>query len=112
MLPYDKNLFRSGPALTRSLEALDDVWAEIADHVDPRMADPLRAREAAGLAAAARWCAVAALTRNESRGLHQRTDAPAMDPRLARRLRLRGIDRVLVLPERTAEPMEDAACSN
>jgi succinate dehydrogenase/fumarate reductase flavoprotein subunit len=107
MLPYDKSLFRSGAALTRSLAALDQVWAEVADHADPREGDPLRTREAAGLVATARWCGVAALTRNESRGLHQRTDAPGTDPRLARRLRLRGIDRVLVLPERTVGALED-----
>jgi succinate dehydrogenase/fumarate reductase flavoprotein subunit len=107
MLPYDKGLFRSGATLSRSQGALDQLWAEIADHADPRTADPLRTREAAGLVATARWCGVAALTRNESRGLHQRTDAPGTDPRLARRLRLRGIDRVLVLPERTVGALED-----
>ena len=107
MLPYDKSLFRSGATLARSLSALDQVWSEIADHADPDDGDRLRTREAAGLVATARWCGVAAQARNESRGLHQRTDAPGTDPRLARRLRVRGIDRVLVLPERTVGALED-----
>ncbi len=101
MLPYDKTVFRSGPRLARSLETLEEAWKASRDHLGDGAADRLRSREAAAMAAAARWCCTSALARNESRGMHQRTDAPASDPRLARRLRLRGVDRILVLPERT-----------
>ena len=107
MLPYDKSLFRSGGALAQSLDALNLAWTEIADHADPAAEILLRTREAAGLVATARWCSVAAQARNESWGLHQRTDAPGTDPRLARRLRVRGIDRILVLPERAVSALED-----
>ena len=42
----------------------------------------LRAREAAAVAAAARWSLAAALARTESRGMHRRTDLPARDDAL------------------------------
>jgi L-aspartate oxidase len=107
MLPYDKNLFRSGAGLGRSLGVLDSLWSDIGDHLGDA-SDPLRAREAAALVAAGRWCCTAAIARNESRGMHQRTDAPGLDPRLARRLRLGGLDRIFVFPERTATNLEAA----
>ncbi|HEX7760541.1 MAG TPA: FAD-binding protein [Caulobacteraceae bacterium] len=98
MLPYDKNIFRTGASLGRSLEVLDELWTEISDHAGGGR-DRIKTREGAALVAAGRWCYAAALARNESRGMHQRTDAPHTDPRLARRLRLRGLDRILIHPD-------------
>lgn len=106
MLPYEKTIFRTGAGLSRSLLRLDQVWTEIVDHLTGDGPDRLRSREAAALVAAARWCSTAARARNETRGMHQRLDAPTTDPRLARRLRLRGLDRILVLPERTQSDLE------
>jgi succinate dehydrogenase/fumarate reductase flavoprotein subunit len=102
MLGYDRTVFRTGEGLSRSLSRLDGAWGEVAGHAAAGGIERRRTREAAALLAAARWCDTAALARNESRGMHQRTDAPRTDPRLARRLRLSGVDRILVLPERTA----------
>jgi succinate dehydrogenase/fumarate reductase flavoprotein subunit len=48
----------------------------------------------------------AALAREESRGMHQRLDRPEADPRLARRLRVGGLDEVWTAQE---EPREVVA---
>jgi len=106
MLPYDKNIFRTGRGLARSVETLDSLWGEIRDHAEGRGAQRLRTREAAALVSAGRWCYGAAAARNESRGMHQREDAPAADPRLSARLRVRGIDRVLIALERPTAEVE------
>ncbi|ADG10490.1 FAD-binding protein [Caulobacter segnis] len=91
---YDKNIFRRGEALTASLERLDSVWRELADHGQAQGRGALRLREAAALVAAGRWSKAAALARRESRGMHRREDAPAPDARLASRQRAQGLDRV------------------
>lgn len=91
---YDKNIFRRGDALTASLERLDSVWRELADHGQAEGRATLRLREAAALVAAGRWSKAAALARRESRGMHRREDAPAPDARLASRQRAQGLDRV------------------
>jgi succinate dehydrogenase/fumarate reductase flavoprotein subunit len=54
----------------------------------------VKARETAALVASARWCTGAALARNESRGMHQRTDVPVEDARFNARLIVGGLDRV------------------
>lgn len=94
MNAYDKNIFRRGDALSVSLERLDDVWAELANHGRAEGRATLRLREAAALVAAGRWSKAAALARRESRGMHRREDAPGLDPRLAARQRAQGLDRV------------------
>ena len=109
MLPYDKNVFRSGAKLGRSLEVLDDLWSQVRDHAGGAGADLVRSRETAALVAAGRWAYTAALARNESRGMHQRTDAPLIDPRLGRRIALRGFDRILIHPETGGQSVEATA---
>jgi succinate dehydrogenase/fumarate reductase flavoprotein subunit len=109
MLPYDKNVFRSGVKLSRSLEVLEELWREVRDNAGGPSADLVGSRETAALIAAGRWCYTAALARSESRGMHQRTDAPLTDPRLARRLRLRGLDHVLIHPDTNRRPAEATA---
>ncbi|BBD00042.1 hypothetical protein [Sphingobium sp. YG1] len=44
--------------------------------------------------ASARWVGAAALTRDESRGLHMREDRPLVDPAQARRLLTGGLEQV------------------
>lgn len=100
MEPYDKNMFRTGAGLARSLDAVETVWRELADHGRGEADQVLAHREAAAIAATARWCLSAALARNESRGMHQRLDAPDLDPTLASRLRVGGLDRVWTAFER------------
>lgn len=98
MLPYDKTIFRRGPALARSLSLLDGVWRDLRDHLHGEGAatagETVQARESAALTAVARWCTRAALDRAESRGMHLRVDAPAGNPALARRLTVGGLDRL------------------
>ena len=94
MHPLDKNLFRSGDKLLRSRQRLDTVWNEVRQFSGARPSNLLAAREAAALVASARWSLAAALTRDESRGLHQREDRPGTSPRFARRIVVSGLDAI------------------
>ncbi len=98
MLPPRKALFRSGAALQASAGRLDTLWTGLRDHAGADGPAALRSREAAALIAHARWCLRAALARTESRGMHNRTDAPARDPGLAHRLVIAGLDQVDARP--------------
>lgn len=92
--PYDKNLFRHGAQLQRSLGVLENHWDRLREQRS--VADPgalLRWRETAALLASARWCYRSALAREESRGMHQRSDAPARDGRFDAHLRSAGLDK-------------------
>jgi succinate dehydrogenase/fumarate reductase flavoprotein subunit len=94
ILSLDKALWRRPEALAASQSRLDAAWAEIQGHRRAEGLAQVGARETAAIAATARWCNAAALARAESRGMHQRTDAPASAPALARRLLVGGLDRV------------------
>lgn len=86
MHPYEKNMFRTGSGLRRSIAVLDELWAaDIAG-------DPVASREARAMVAAGRWAYTSALRRGESRGMHQRLDAPRADPARNRRLNVGGLD--------------------
>lgn len=111
MHPYDKNLFRSGEQLQRSLNALDNAWDRLREQ--SRASDTgvlLRWRETAAMLATARWCYGSALARKESRGMHQRSDAPAQSTRFDLHLRSGGLDapwvRRVPLPTSTAPRAE------
>jgi L-aspartate oxidase len=101
VLPYERNLFRTGTGLAQSGRALDMIWAELHDHAGGSLDASavwsgagdalLRVREAAALAATARWSVAAAQARTESRGpLHRREDFPETDARQAHRLLAQG----------------------
>jgi succinate dehydrogenase/fumarate reductase flavoprotein subunit len=90
--PYDKNLFRRGETLQRSLQVLDGLWSELRDHLQADGLASVRAREAAAVVASARFSYRAALLRCESRGQHQREDAPEMSAQYAARQRVFGLD--------------------
>ncbi|MDN3351995.1 FAD-binding protein [Actinomadura sp. DC4] len=95
ILPLDRNLFRTGEGLRRSLDTLDALWSQVTEHLagtDGRTA--LRAREAAALAAHGRWMYRAGLAREETRGTHLRDDRPDQDPRLRRRILVGGLEEV------------------
>ena len=92
--PLDKNLFRSGEQLGRSLQALDSVWDQVRHSSLAADQNPLRARELVAMAATARWCYSAAQQRRESRGMHQRSDAPRQDSQFDGHFRVGGFDRL------------------
>jgi len=100
MLAYDRNIFRSGEKLARSVDVLEDVWAEVDARAAGAGADLLRTRETAAMLATARWCAASALARDESRGMHQREDRPRLDPNFGHRILSGGLDRVWTRPDR------------
>ncbi|MBN8938990.1 MAG: FAD-binding protein [Rhizobiales bacterium] len=104
MHPYDKNLFRSGPRLGRSRQALDAAWRVVADHAGGDVSQVLAARETAALIASARWSLTAALARDESRGMHRREDRPGLDPAFGQRLLVSGFDEIRVRPEAVPSP--------
>jgi len=99
ILPLDKNVFRSGPKLQNSLAVLDSAWRELRDHDYATGTDAVTARETASVVATARLCYTAALTRDESRGMHQREDAPEQKADQGRRLLIGGLDEVWTRPE-------------
>ncbi|MBK4992258.1 FAD-binding protein [Pseudomonas sp. S37] len=93
MHPYDKNLFRTGAQLQRSLAELNNSWDRLREQRAAR--DPaaqLRWRETAAMLASARWCYGAALERKESRGIHQRSDVPRQLASFDLHLRSGGLD--------------------
>lgn len=92
----DKNMLRTGEGMRRSLAVLEDLWTQLAGHATGAAdRDGLRTREAAALVAAGRWVLNSAIARQESRGMHHRTDAPDRDPRFTRRITTSGLDTVL-----------------
>jgi succinate dehydrogenase/fumarate reductase flavoprotein subunit len=93
MHPFEKNMFRSGEQLQRSLHQLDDAWDRLREQrqaQDPRAA--LCWREAAAMLASARWCYASALARRESRGMHQRIDIPEKSASFDLHLHSGGLD--------------------
>jgi succinate dehydrogenase/fumarate reductase flavoprotein subunit len=108
MLDLGRTLFRTESALRGSLARLDTAWDGIEAGIETA-ADPLRAREAAALAACGRWSWSAALARTESRGLHQRLDYPGSDPQQAHRLIVGGLRETWVRPDFARRPAEAAA---
>jgi succinate dehydrogenase/fumarate reductase flavoprotein subunit len=109
MHDYDRNLFRTATKLRRSLSTLEDLWGAVRAGLQDAAVDPLRAREAAALVACGRWAWEAALARPESRGLHQREDAPWTDPALAVRQRVGGLGHVWTRPQQAVGMAEAVA---
>ncbi|MEU4269485.1 FAD-binding protein [Streptomyces sp. NPDC026092] len=99
VLPYEKNYLRHGERLTASLRVLDGVWEELRATLHAEGGDVVRARQAAAMAAHARWMYAAALARTETRGMAKRLDFPAQDPGQHHRIVTGGLDRVWTRPE-------------
>jgi len=104
VLTPEKCMFRRASALRESLGRLDEVWAAQVPRIGAQRGRQ-RAREAAAMAAHARWMYRAALARDESRGVHRRDDRPDTDPAQTLRLRTGGLDHVWV----RAEPLGAAS---
>ncbi len=93
-----KNMFRTADVLRQSAQRLEQVWSDQVPRLS-RDQGRQRAREAAAMTAHARWMYAAALSRQESRGMHQRDDCSGTDPAQTRRLRVCGLEAVRVAPE-------------
>lgn len=91
MLDLDRAFFRNGQKLSQSLGLIDTAWADVTDRLQGQGRGTLRAREAAAILVTARWCLTSGLARRESRGMHRRTDFPAIDPGQPHRLVLSGL---------------------
>lgn len=107
MLPLDRNFFRDGAFLNRSLERLDAAWATLARHVEGAGVAAVKTREAAALTATGRWAYRSALARAESRGMQRRRDKPAADPAFDCLFEAAGLDEVQIT--RRAVPWGAAA---
>jgi succinate dehydrogenase/fumarate reductase flavoprotein subunit len=94
MLSYEKALWRQRDSLETGQACLDSAWAQLVRHRQAEGLDQVAARETAALVATARWSTRAALTRNETRGLHARADAPDLAPGGERRLLVGGLDSI------------------
>jgi len=101
-LPLRRSYLRSADSLRDSVGELDLIWPGA--RLDLGGPDRVRAREAAAMLAVARWIAHSALIRTESRGIHHRTDHPALSPQWRVRLLVRGLDEILVERERPPVP--------
>ena len=111
LLPPERTLLRTGPALAASIDALDAVWERARGGLSGSGREQLRAREAAAVLANARWVQGASFARTETRGLHQRVDHPGRDEAQLRRLIVSGLDDVVVRPEPVAAPLSVGAAS-
>ncbi|MEV6212742.1 FAD-binding protein [Kitasatospora sp. NPDC051914] len=98
VLPYEKNYLRHGDTLTGALRVLDDTWRQLRHGLHGEGRDAIRARQAAALAANARWMYRSALARTESRGMARRLDFPDRDPAQHHRIATGGLDEVWTRP--------------
>lgn len=102
MLPVDRHFFRAEDPLAATQAEFNDLWRVTRDGFGGDL-DVLRQREASALMASTRWSISAARLRRESRGIHRRTDATEVDPALARRIEISGVD----TPELRLAPPEN-----
>ncbi len=107
---FDKALSRDGTKLAAGRDVLEQAWQELAAHGHADGLAQVASRELAAMAATARWVVAAALARDESRGMHMRTDRPDLAPGLGQRLLTGGLDTVWTRYETAvAAPAEIAA---
>ncbi|MBO4253690.1 FAD-dependent oxidoreductase [Streptomyces griseorubiginosus] len=99
ILPYDRNYLRHADRLEPALRSLHRTWSAVREGLGADGEELFRAREAAAMVAHGRWMYHAALRRTESRGMHKRTDHPALDPAQHHRLLTGGLDEIWSRPE-------------
>ncbi|MGV6873178.1 FAD-binding protein [Pseudochelatococcus sp. B33] len=94
VVPLEKNYFRRAETLLAGAQRLDSLWSDIRGHLLLEGVERLRSREAAAVAATARWSLKAALLRTETRGLHRRTDHPQSSDAFLHSIILSGVDEI------------------
>jgi succinate dehydrogenase/fumarate reductase flavoprotein subunit len=99
VLPHRDNFLRYADHLEPALQSLHGLWSAVREGLSGTGEDVFRAREAAAMVAHSRWMYQAALQRTETRGMHKRTDHPALDPAQQYRLLTGGLDEVWSRPE-------------
>ncbi len=103
VFPLEINYFRSESGLTASLGRLNALWPFVYGPAGSSPQSILRAREAAALAATARWSYTAALARKETRGMHTLSEYPSLDSSQQHRLTVTGIETIRVQAQGTLE---------
>lgn len=109
MLDPMHTLFRQQTTLAPASEMLEGHWQELQQQAPAEGALRLKARQTAAMVASARWITLAAQTRRESRGMHQRSDAPDTDPALTHRLSVGGLHTLWTRPHAVVQPIKAAA---
>ncbi|MNV64368.1 succinate dehydrogenase flavoprotein subunit [compost metagenome] len=103
VFPLKINYFRSERGLTQALAKLNELWPEVNHQIVSNVHDRVHAREAASMAATARWMYTAALARKERRGegLHVLQEYPDVDPEQQHRLLVSGLEEIRVGTDRS-----------
>jgi len=98
LFPLERNFSRDEMTMRGSLSRLDSAWQafETAGTSSRKGESPHKARETAAMLATARWIYASALERRETRGIHRRRDHPGRDSAPPARLRVRGVERIVV----------------
>lgn len=109
VLPLEINYFRSEIGLTAALQKLNSIWRHVNGQAPHNVHERVHAREAAAMAATARWMYTAGLARKETRGggLHVLKEYPDLDPHQHHRLLVSGLEHIEVKTDRsflTARP--------
>lgn len=97
--PLEINYFRSESGLSKSLERLHRLWPQLRGRAPESVQGRVKAREAAAMAATARWMYTAALARKETRGMHTLAEYPDQNPAMQHRLLVSGLEDISVRPE-------------
>ncbi|QNK56319.1 FAD-dependent oxidoreductase [Paenibacillus sp. PAMC21692] len=103
VLPLEINYFRTETGLTAALQKLDGLWKHVNGQAPGDVHERVHAREAAAMAATARWIYTAGLARKETRGggLHLLKEYPELDPHQHHRLLVSGLEHIEVKRDRS-----------
>ncbi|OXS52841.1 pyridine nucleotide-disulfide oxidoreductase [Cohnella sp. CIP 111063] len=103
VFPLQINYFRSEVGLKAALNKLHSYWPSVNEQAPGNVHERVHAREAAAMAATARWIYTAGLARKETRGagLHLLAEYPDEDPNQHHRLLVSGLETIRTRPDRT-----------